>query len=350
MKLGINGLGRIGKLSLWHHVSHKHFSEIVIDTSAETRHELKELTTGKDMMGADSAMLTTSRFPYNSREISWQQNRGRLVMDTTGVFTVPTAKIVVIGSTLRGHLQAGAKKVLVSPPVKTTLKGPGMPEHAVPTAMGIHEENYDVSRHTVVSTATCTTSWISSTKDPRIEHGGAKSFPSASMVTVHAAPGSQQVLDRLPDTEVADLEKNPIAPDKIPPTTTNAAKPLTLVIPEMNTIGFMAESAGMPIGCDSPIIPGATRHDAVDSSRQHFEIITIPRESAASNHHRKFSRTTTRLADPTSTQGVRQALYSEHTLPAPVPQSVIYDWYDNELGRYTNLLGNVTVQIGTAIH
>ena len=74
------------------------------------------------------------------------------------------------------------------------------------------------------------------------------------MATVHAATGSQQVLDRLPKTGATDLRKIRSIANNIILTTTGAAKALILVIPEMDQIGFIAESVRIPTTTGSLII------------------------------------------------------------------------------------------------
>ena len=123
----------------------------------------------------------------------------KLVVDTTGVFSDPTADQSAEKGALRGHIEAGAEKVILSAPFKIKSKGLAMPEDAVTTVMGINDDTYDPSRHSLISAASCTTTCLSYMIKPLMESIGAENFLSASMVTVHAATGSQQVLDRLPN-------------------------------------------------------------------------------------------------------------------------------------------------------
>jgi glyceraldehyde 3-phosphate dehydrogenase len=228
MKLGINGLGRIGKLSLWHHVARKHFSEIVVNVGRDVGCSLgdiagvierdstygrvgtylygckapasviSDLDEAAGTMKVDGVPVKILRQARNPKDIAWKENGVRLVVDTTGAFTDPTADADAPRGSLRGHFQGGAEKVLLSAPFKIKQKGIEMPGDAVTTVMGINDGDYDPGRHILVSAASCTTTCLSFMVKPLLDYFGADKFLSASMVTVHAATGSQPVLDRVP--------------------------------------------------------------------------------------------------------------------------------------------------------
>ncbi len=400
MKLGINGLGRIGKLSLWHHVSRKYFSEIVINVGREIGQGLNDLAASVErdssygrlgtylhghkggrvieelneeagtmvINGVPVKFLRTAR---NPREIAWQENQVKLVTDTTGAFTDPTADADAKWGSLRGHLQAGAEKVMLSAPFKIKSKGLDMPEDAVTTVMGINEEDYDASSHSLISAASCTTTCLSYMIKPLMESIGAENFLSASMVTVHAATGSQQVLDRLPKSGAADLRKNRSILNNIILTTTGAAKALALVIPEMQSIGFIAESVRIPISTGSLIVLVLNVQDDLESPLKRAQINSIYREYAENNPYLEYSEeqnvssdiigipeaaaviesteTHTRTASiPVNLDKLKSCSITagaDHILNVPITQAVIYGWYDNELGSYTNMFGDLTIQV-----
>ena len=108
-----------------------------------------------------------------------------------------------------------------------------MPDDVVTTVMGINDNVYDPRRHKIISNASCTTTCLAHMIKPLLNAFGSKKILSASMATVHAATGSQQVLDRLPKTGATDLRKNRSIMNNIILTTTGAANALRLVIPEM---------------------------------------------------------------------------------------------------------------------
>jgi len=400
MKLGINGLGRIGKLSLWHHVSRKHFSEIVVNIGREvgcglddlssmlerdstygrlgtylyghkSPRVIKELNEESGTMLIDDVPVTILRSARNPKDIAWQENDVQLVVDTTGGFTDPTADAAAGGGALRGHMQAGAEKVVLSAPFKIKSKGLEMPEDAVTTVMGINDEIYDPGQHSIISAASCTTTCLSYMIKPLMEKIGADKILSASMVTVHAATGSQQVLDRLPKAGAVDLRKNRSILNNIILTTTGAAKALALVIPEMSSIGFMAESVRIPTSSGSLIILVLNLQDEVDSPIKREAINTIYKDFSENNSYLLFSEQHNVSSDILGSPAAAAVIEGSEThtrtasiqvnleqinpnclvpgvdsiLNVPVTQAVVYGWYDNELGSYTNMLGDLTVKV-----
>ena len=246
-----------------------------------------------------------------------------------------------------------------------------MPDDAVTTVMGINEEDYDASKHALISAASCTTTCLSYMIKPIMEAVGAENFLSASMVTVHAATGSQKVLDSLPKTGAADLRKNRSILNNIILTTTGAAKALALVIPEMKSIGFIAESVRVPTSTGSLIVLVLNVQDDIDSPLKRDRINSIYREYAANSKYLEYSEeqnvssdiigvpeaaavieateTHTRTASiPVNLNKIKSCAIdagADPILNVPVTQAVIYGWYDNELGSYTNTLGDLTVEV-----
>jgi glyceraldehyde 3-phosphate dehydrogenase len=400
MKLGINGLGRIGKLTLWHHVSRQHFSEVVVNIGRQVGTGLNDLaaaierdstygrlgtflhghTCGRvieNLNEADGTMLVNGvpvkilQEARNPKDIKWKENDVRFIVDTTGVFNDPTADAESGRGALRGHLSAGAEKVLLSAPFKIKAKGLEMPEDAVTTVMGINDDDYVPAKHHVISAASCTTTCLAYMIKPLMDQFGADNFLSASMVTVHAATGSQQVLDRLPAAGASDLRKTRSILNNIILTTTGAARALGLVIPEMKDIGFIAESLRIPISTGSLIVLVLNLQDDLDNPIKRDLINSIYRDYAANSPYIDYSEEQNVSSDivcipcaatviegtetHTRTATVRVNLdkikscnLEPGTSPAievPITQAVIYGWYDNELGSYTNMLGDLTVSI-----
>ena len=401
MKLGINGLGRIGKLSLWHHVSRKFFPEIVVNLGREVGNGLQDIAAyiekdssygrlsvylnghrggrvienlreDEGTMTINGVPVTILREARNPKDIKWQENGVRMVVDTTGVFKDPTADSGDARGSIRGHLQAGAEKVLLSAPFKIKSKGIEMPEDAVTTVMGINDDDYVSSQHNVISAASCTTTCLSYMIKPLIDQFGADRLLSASMVTVHAATGSQQVLDRLPGAGVSDFRKNRSILNNIILTTTGAAKALGLVIPEMKSIGFIAESVRVPTSTGSLIVLVLNLQDDLDKPVKRDLINSIYKDYATGSPYLKYSEEQNVSSDvigypaaaaviestETHTRTASISVNLEHVkncsfepgqaqpvLEVPVTQAVIYGWYDNELGSYTNMLGDLSVSV-----
>ncbi|PIE59948.1 MAG: glyceraldehyde-3-phosphate dehydrogenase [Desulfobulbus propionicus] len=401
MKLGINGLGRIGKLSLWHHVARKHFSEIVVNLGRQVGSGLEDIaaTIEKDSnygrlsmylhghkggrlienlndatgtMTIDGVPVTILREARNPKDISWKENTVRLVVDSTGVFRDPTADPEEGRGSTRGHLQAGAEKVIVSAPFKIQAKGMDIPEDATTLVMGINHDDYNPLQHSVISAASCTTTCLSYMMKPLLDHFGADRILSASMVTVHAATGSQQVLDSMPAAGAKDLRKNRSILNNIILTTTGAAKALGLVLPEMKNIGFIAESVRIPTSTGSLIVLVLNFQDELEepikrelinsvysdyardtpylihstSQNVSSDILGIPKAAAVIEASEIHTRTAAINVNLQQMQGLN---LEEGSIPpilkVPVTQAVIYGWYDNELGSYTNMLGDLTVSV-----
>jgi len=398
MKLGINGLGRIGKLSLWHHVGRKHFSELVINVGREVGTGLQDIAASiekdssygrlnaylyggcktcqviENLNDADGTMQVNGipvkilREARNPKDIQWKENDVKLVVDTTGVFTDPTADADKPGGAFRGHLQAGAEKVILSAPFKIKAKGMAMPDDTVTTVMGINDEDYVPTKHCLISAASCTTTCLSYMIKPLLDQIGAENFLSASMVTVHAATGSQQVLDRLPGAGATDLRKNRSILNNIILTSTGAARALPLVIPEMKSIGFIAESVRIPTNTGSLIVLVLNLHDDLNDPMKRDRINSIYEEFARTSPYLDYSEEQNVSSDiiampfaatiiegtetHTRTANIQLNLAKlglcegeKETVDVPVTQAVIYGWYDNELGSYTNMLADRTVSI-----
>ena len=407
--LGINGFGRIGKLSLWHHVARKYFDKIVVNLGRKVGGSLADIahyaerdsTYGRlnaylfgqsgssgvpvikrlderagSMMinGIEVHFLREQRNPIN---IAWRDFDVELVVDTTGQFLDPTQPPDSAKGSIRGHLEAGAQKVVISAPFKIKDKGLPIPDDAVTTVMGINGNDYDPRHHHIISNASCTTNCLAHMIKPLLNVFGAKRILSASMATIHAATGSQQVLDRLPGAGKTDLRKNRSILNNIILTSTGAAKALALVIPEMQQIGFIAESVRIPTTTGSLIILVLSLQEEISgdpinrsqinsiyrraaemdpqgylhySEHQNVsgDIIGIPRAAAIIEGKETHTRTAELSIDLRNVPGFPEAVLRslpQETVRTPVTQAVVYGWYDNELGSYVNMLGDRTITI-----
>ena len=406
MKIGINGLGRIGKLTVWHHVGRRYFNEIVVNIGrqagtglADIAHYLERdstygalhaflhgyrakpvITDIDDSAGTMVVDGITVRFLRTARTpqtIDWRAYSVRLVVDTTGQFLDPTLPADHPTGSARGHLEAGAEKVVVSAPFKIKEEGVPMPDDAVTTVMGVNANDYDPRRHRVVSNASCTTTCLAHMMKPLINAFGAKRILSASMATIHAATGSQQVLDRLPKAGKTDLRKNRSTLNNIILTSTGAAKALRLVIPEMEHIGFIAESVRVPVSSGSLIILVLSIQESpsgepirgeminnvyaqaaqldpngylkyTEKQNVSGDILGTPQAAAVIEGNETHTRTADLSLDLAGVPGFSQTVLNNLTdtvVRAPVTQAVIYGWYDNEMGSYVNMLGDRTVTI-----
>ncbi|SLM32256.1 Glyceraldehyde-3-phosphate dehydrogenase (Phosphorylating) [Desulfamplus magnetovallimortis] len=413
-KLGINGFGRIGKLTAWHHIGRRFFDEIVINLGRDVGKGMEDIahymerdsTYGRleaflngnnatpvisdineaeGTLKADGVPIRFLRKNRNPADIKWKDNGVSIVVETTGQFLDPTIPAEDPKGSIRGHLKAGAEKVIASAPFKFKDKGMelkgAMPEDAVTTVMGINDHMYDPRKHSIISNASCTTNCLAHMMKPLLDVLGQKKILSASMATIHAATGSQQVLDRLPGSGKSDLRKNRSILNNIILTSTGAAKALRLVIPEMEKIGFIAESVRIPTTTGSLVIlvlnlqedmqgqqirrnfiNNIYREAALNDPRGYLhytdkqnvsgDIIGSPRAAATIEGHETHTRTAEVNIDLTSVPGLDQSIISTlltTTINVPVTQTVVYGWYDNEMGSYVNMLGDRTVSIAEDI-
>jgi len=406
MKLGVNGFGRIGKLTVWHHVARKYFDEIIVNIGREAGtsiediahyagrdsnygllhgflygqkaepviHDLDEKNGSMTIDGIRVKFLRTSRNPL---DIGWKDHGVNLVVDTTGQFLDPTLSSDHPKGALRGHFESGAEKVIVSAPFKIKDTGKPMPEDTVTTVMGINDNDYDPRRHKAISNASCTTTCLAHMMKPILNFFGYKKILSASMATVHAVTGSQEVLDRLPKTGTTDLRKNRSVMNNIILTTTGAANALRLVIPEMEKIGFIAESVRIPTSTGSLIILVINLQEELSgepirrklindvymqaaaedpkgylhyTDRQNVsnDIIGMPIAATIIEGHETHTRTANVTIDLKKVPGLDKNVISslnDTVIRIPVTQCVIYGWYDNEMGSYVNILGDRTVSV-----
>ncbi|PIE62255.1 MAG: glyceraldehyde-3-phosphate dehydrogenase [Desulfobacter postgatei] len=409
--LGINGLGRIGKLTLWHHAGRQFFNEIVINVGREVGTSMDDLIhyikrdstygrleaflhgfkgaaepvitdvdpgSGTFMVnGVKVKILSTDR---NPKDIAWADNHVELVVDTTGQFLDPNLESDAPSGAIRGHLDAGARKVIASAPFKLK-QGAAIPDDAVTTVMGINDKDYDPVRHNLISNASCTTTCLAHMIKPLLDAFGVDRLLSASMATIHAATSSQEVLDRLPKTGKTDLRKNRSIMNNIILTTTGAAKALQQVLPEMANIGFIAESVRIPTATGSLIVLVLNLQEELDiptvkrdminqiyqdtaqkqsdgylifTEKQNVssDIIGTPRAAAVIEGHETHTRTASISINLAHMRGIDKEMLEniqDRVCAIQVTQAVIYGWYDNEMASYVNMLGDRTVTIAESM-
>lgn len=409
--LGINGLGRIGKLTVWHHVARGYFSRLVVNLGREVGRDLeavcgvieKDSTYGAmhrflfganaepcvrivdrakrvlEVAGVPVELLQTARNPC---EIGWRQRGVRIVVDTTGAFNDPTRSVDDPRGSLRGHLGAGAERVLNSAAFKLSDKSLSLPEDATTLIYGCNHEQFDPTRHCIVSAASCTTTALAHMVKPLLDDLHKSAIMTASMSTVHAATNTQSVLDSVPAAGAKDLRRTRSVLGSIILTSSNAADALERVIPEIREIGFMADSVRVPIPTESLIILNVTFQSRIDpdgrSSVDKQELNRIYRDAAEGGQKGLLVYSEDQNV-PADVAGMRAAVVIEavetHTrtgfaevdlsrvpgvdaasltgvanpvIRVPVTHAKVFGWYDNEYGSYTNLLGDLTVHVHAA--
>jgi len=408
MALGINGVGRIGKLTLWHHTARRSFRRLVVNLGREAggglhdvahylEHDstygplgrflhgyrggrvIEEVDDRAGTMRVNGVPVTVLRQGRNPAGIPWREQGVQLVVDCSGAFRDPTAPPDAPKGSLRGHLEAGARKVILSAPFKLKDKSRPMPEDAVTTIQGINEDDYVPSQHNLISAASCTTTCLAFMMKPLLDHFGAEALLSASMVTVHAATSSQEVLDRLPGAGAKDLRKSRSLFNNIILTTTGAADALAQVLPEMRQVGFMAESVRIPTNTGSLVVLVLNFQDEMESPIRRDLINDLYRKAAEGYLSRYLAYTEDQNVSSdiigtlaaaviegrethTRTAHIRVDLGRVCAVPldparqlggsileVPVTQVVVYGWYDNEMGSYVHMLGERTLDVAQSL-
>jgi glyceraldehyde 3-phosphate dehydrogenase len=222
-KVGINGFGRIGR-QVFRTISERHGDtlEVVaindLGDAATNAHLFKfDSTYGRyagTVEAKDGALIIdglniASFSERNPSQIKWADVGVEIVIESTGFFTDATKAA--------GHLTGGAKKVIISAPAKN---------EDLTVVLGVNQDQYDPSVHNVVSNASCTTNCVAPMAKVLHDRFG---IESALMSTIHAYTNDQKILDQVHD----DLRRSRAAANSIIPTTTGAAKAVTLVIPEL---------------------------------------------------------------------------------------------------------------------
>jgi glyceraldehyde 3-phosphate dehydrogenase len=410
--LGINGLGRIGKLSLWHHVEREYFTRIVANVGRHVGRDLdalcgvieKDSTYGsmhrflfgvnaqpcvwiidreKNLLEVGGIPVTILQEARNPRDIAWRENGVRLVADTTGTFSNPTLPEDDERGSLRGHLGAGAEKVLYSAAFKIQGRELPVPDDAITLIYGCNHEMFDPRRHRLISGASCTTTALAHMVKPLLDHLHDSAITTASMSTVHAVTNSQSVLDSVPKASAKDLRRNRSVLNSIILTSSNAAKALEEVVTEIRQIGFMADSVRIPLLTQSLIILNMTFQSQIEtdgsSSVTAERLNDIYREAASSDQkgllvysgeqnvsadvtgrraavviegvetHTRTGLIDLDLAQVPGIDGRMMDTLPKQRIQVPVTHAKIFGWYDNEYGSYTNLFGDLTVHVHRAM-
>ncbi|AQX53279.1 type I glyceraldehyde-3-phosphate dehydrogenase [Priestia flexa] len=221
VKIGINGFGRIGRNVFRAALKNDNVEVVAINDLTDANmlaHLLKYdsvhgkldaevVVDGNNLVvNGKTIEISAERDPA---QLSWGKQGVDIVVESTGFFTkrVDAAK----------HLEAGAKKVIISAPAS---------DEDITIVMGVNEDKYDAANHNVISNASCTTNCLAPFAKVLNDKFGLK---RGMMTTVHSYTNDQQILD-LPHK---DYRRARAAAENIIPTSTGAAKAVSLVLPEL---------------------------------------------------------------------------------------------------------------------
>jgi len=221
VNVAINGFGRIGRNVLRAAQNTPEFEIVAINdlTSPQTLAHLLKYDSIHGIFDADVS-VTDDSILVNGKKIKvcserdpaalpWKELGVDVVIESTGFFTN--------GKDAGKHLQAGAKKVIISAPGK---------EVDLTVCMGVNDGVYDAASHNIVSNASCTTNCLAPVAKVLLENFG---IVKGLMTTVHAYTNDQRILDLPHD----DMRRARAAAMSMIPTTTGAAKAVSLVLPEL---------------------------------------------------------------------------------------------------------------------
>lgn len=395
--LGINGLGRIGKLLLWNQLHLKRYEGIVVNCGREIgnnlddllqvietdstygslhkflfgvvgrKAEIKILDASIPLLQIEGIYVKILRTARDPKEINWLDEGVKVVVDCTGNFLDPTQSAESGKSCLRGHLDAGALKVICSAPFKMKTQPP---EDSKTMIYGINHLEYDPRVHHLISAASCTTTGLAHMIKPLLENEPTTRIVTASMSTIHAATNTQSILDSVPKTGATDLRKTRSVINNIILSTTGVTKALELVLPSIKHIGFMADSVRIPVNTVSLINLNVTFYTSLDelgeplinrkvindvyanaakgsqkglliySERQNVSADLIGSMAAITIEAHETHTRTGFISFPKEAL-LAQGIDSDKQLEMPVTHAKIFGWYDNELGSYVNCLSKL---------
>jgi len=406
--LGINGLGRIGKLTVWNEISERRFGRLVVNVGRPVGRSVDDVvqylendsTYGSlgvflhgnkgstrcirvvqssppvlDVEGIRVEILTEHR---NPREIGWGTHGVDLVVDTTGAFLDPNAPSDDPKGSLRGHLEAGARAVVVSAAFKVKGLEGRWPEDAAMFIYGINHHAFDPGVHSMVSAASCTTTALAHMMLPLLNHELTRNMLTAAMSTIHAATNSQSVLDSVPKAGAKDLRKTRSALNNIILTSTGAARALEHVIPTIRDVGFIADSVRVPIQTASLIILNCTFQTELDERgdsvirretlneiyRQYAElpdsgVVYSERQNVSTDMIGHEAAVTIEAVETHTRTGMLRIDLGKLRLPGlegtppsaeiPVTHAKIAGWYDNELGSYSRRMSKLCHHIADSL-
>jgi len=332
VRVGINGFGRIGR-NFWRAVHSGAGGSAGIEivaandlTDAATLAHLLKYDTVLGTLDVDVAVegdviragsqqirVLAERDPA---ALPWADLGADVVIESTGHFTTADGA--------RKHLQAGARKVIISAPAKG---------EDITVVMGVNDASYEPDRHDIISNASCTTNCVAPMAKVLQDSFG---IVKGMMTTIHAYTNDQVILD-FPHK---DLRRARAAAQNIIPTTTGAARATALVLPEL-----AGKLDGMAMRV--PVMDGSVTDLVVQLSRAvTAQEVNAAFRAAADGPLKGYLHYT---ADPLVSSDIVGTPYSctfdSLLTMAAGDQVKVIGWYDNEWG-YANRLADLAALVG----
>jgi glyceraldehyde 3-phosphate dehydrogenase len=326
VKIGINGFGRIGRNFFRAALAKGSDLEIVavndLDNPAALAHLLKYDTVGGRLdatVEVDGDTIIVNGKPIkvlaerDPSALPWGDLGVDVVIESTGRFTK--------SADARKHIEAGARKVIVS--------APATGDDVATLVLGVNEGTYDPATHDIISNASCTTNCLAPLAKVFMDSFG---IERGLMTTVHAYTADQN----LQDGPHSDLRRARAAAANIIPTSTGAAKALGLVIPEL--VGKLDGYA-----LRVPVITGSITDLTVTASRP----VTVAEVNAAYKAAAEgplkgiLSYTEDEIVSSDIQGDPHSSIFDAGLTKVIGDQVKVASWYDNEWG-YSNRLVDIT--------
>jgi glyceraldehyde 3-phosphate dehydrogenase len=337
VRVGINGFGRIGRLALKAGLQNKDLEFVAVNdlTDAKTlAHLFKYDSTFGIFQGTVEAK--ESSIFINGKEIKvlcerdpgklpWAKLGVDIVIESTGFFTdAEKAKL---------HIQAGAKKVIISAPAKG---------EDITVCMGINDASYDPAKHNIISNASCTTNALAPLAKVLNDNLKVK---RGLMTTIHSFTNDQVTLD-FPHK---DLRRARTASASMIPTSTGAAKAIGLVLPELK-----GKLNGISIRVPTQDVSIVDLTVDVEKPTTKEEVNALFKKASENGSLKGLLEYSTEpLVSSDFIENKHSAIFdAELTQVMDGTQVKVFGWYDNEWGysnRIVDLTGLVAKSLKTAV-
>src|ERR671910_1992282 len=332
VRVGINGFGRIGRNFFRAVRASGADIEIVgvndLTDNASLAHLLKfDSILGRldaDVSSDDTSIKvgdqTIAAFAERDPSaLKWGDIAADVVVESTGFFTDATKA--------KAHVDAGAKKVIISAPASN---------EDITIVMGVNHELYDPSAHTVISNASCTTNCLAPMA--KALHDGL-GINKGLMTTIHAYTADQNLQDNIHK----DLRRARAAALNVVPTSTGAAKAIGLVLPELKgKLDGFAIRVPVPTGSATDLTVQLAREASAE------EIDAAYREAAAGPLGKYLTYTDAPIVSSDIVTDPSSCIYDAKLTKVFGPMVKVLGWYDNEWG-YSNRLVDSVELVGRSL-
>jgi glyceraldehyde 3-phosphate dehydrogenase len=334
VRVGINGFGRIGR-NLWRAVHAKPGLgiEIVAANDLGDINTFAHLLKFDTVLGTldvdvavdgDSIVAGDSRIKWLAQRdpstLPWSDLGVDVVIESTGHFTDAAGA--------GKHLQAGARKVIISAPAKN---------EDITIVMGVNDGTYDPAAHHIISNASCTTNCVAPLAKVLLDNFG---IVRGLMTTIHAYTNDQVILD----FAHKDLRRARAAAQNIIPTTTGAAKATSLVLPELKgKLDGIAMRVPVPDGSVTDLVVQLEREVTIEEVNAAYLAAAIEGPLQPYLHYTK---------DPIVSSDIVgtpwSCTFDSLLTMADRDQVKVIGWYDNEWG-YSNRLADLTSMVASKL-